>query len=126
VLGEIGPEAVPALLPQLDDPGEYTRTRAARALGRIGPAARDAVPALRKRLANEWNRVRLWAAYALIRITGDPKPYLPVLLELWDEGAGWAAYAYQWRFDVRRRPAYRVGCRRLSGERLEPRRGAGM
>ena len=100
VLGEIGPEAVPALLAQFGDESEYRRADAARALGRIGPAARDAIPALKKRLNNEWNRVRVWAAFALIRITGDPKPYVPVLFELWNEGAGWAAYAYQWRLDI--------------------------
>jgi HEAT repeat protein len=100
VLGEIGPEAAPTLLAQLGDESEHTRASAARALGRIGPAARDAIPALKKRLSNEWNKVRVWAAFALIRITGDPNPYMPVLVELWNEGAGWAAYPYQWQLDV--------------------------
>jgi HEAT repeat protein len=81
VLGEIGPEGVPALLTQLGKSSEYTRAHAAQALGRIGLAAKDAVPALRKRLSGERTNVRVWAAYALIRITGNSKEYMPVILD---------------------------------------------
>jgi len=85
-LGQIGPEAqaaVPQLQAFLGHASEYPRANAARALGGIGPKAESAVPALKKLLQDDRQAVRVWAAYALARVTGDNKPYVAVLVELW-------------------------------------------
>jgi HEAT repeat protein len=49
-LGAMGPEAVPALIKALKDEDSVVRGYAARALGEIGPAAKDAIPALARGL----------------------------------------------------------------------------
>ena len=88
VLGRIGPDAkaaVPLLLVQLEKSSEYNRARAARALGGIGPEARAAIPALKKHLDDEKKMVRVWAAFALARITGESKPNVALLIDLWNE-----------------------------------------
>ncbi|MFE5734175.1 PBS lyase [Streptomyces sp. NPDC056528] len=61
------------------------RCAAARVLGEIGPAAAPAAPALRPALASRdpWMRVR--AAAALWRTTGETAETLPVLLAVWEE-----------------------------------------
>ncbi len=59
---------VQALIEDLKDPKSYVRTRAAQALGRIGP---DAVPALIEALKDLEPRVRYGAAQALGRIGPD-------------------------------------------------------
>jgi HEAT repeat protein len=87
-LGEIGPEArtaVPNLIIQLRKSSESNRAHAAEALGRIGPGARAAVPELEKRLKDVRLRVRIWAAFALIRITGDSKRRMSLLISLWSK-----------------------------------------
>jgi len=86
-LVEIGPgarEAVPDLIGLLGRRSHLVRELAAEALGRIGPAARAALPALVKALDDEGYRydrdgVRVRAAVALWRITGEPERALPVL-----------------------------------------------
>jgi HEAT repeat protein len=47
------------------DPDRQVRINAARALGLMGPVARDAVPALRTGLRDENERIRAVAAEAL-------------------------------------------------------------
>jgi HEAT repeat protein len=54
----------------------------ARVLGRIGPAAAEAVPVLTEMLDNPSPEVRIEAATALWRITGDPGRAIPVLAEI--------------------------------------------
>jgi HEAT repeat protein len=80
-VGTAAPEAVPRLMTLLLDPdGQYARPAAAEALGRVGPPAADAVPRLKDALHDCQLRVRVWAAFALIRITGESKPYLPLII----------------------------------------------
>jgi HEAT repeat protein len=61
---------------------------AARALGGIGPDAKEAVPALKKLLQEQEKQNRVWGAYALARVTGDTKTYVAQVLELWDSDGG--------------------------------------
>jgi hypothetical protein len=68
---ELGPAGVSALGEALsNDERWYVRQQAARALGGIGPAAKDAVPALTDRLKDEHQHVREAAAEALKKIRG--------------------------------------------------------
>ncbi|MHC4200300.1 MAG: HEAT repeat domain-containing protein, partial [Planctomycetota bacterium] len=57
-----GPAAVPTLLEALKDKESRVRKRAARALGRFGPAAKAAVPTLLEALKDKESRVRTSAA----------------------------------------------------------------
>jgi HEAT repeat protein len=61
---------VPLLRDALRDPDPELRWRAAEALGRIGPGARDAVPDLTAALKDPDEAVRRWAAWALGRVEG--------------------------------------------------------
>ncbi|MFJ4869486.1 HEAT repeat domain-containing protein [Streptomyces sp. NPDC088757] len=61
------------------------RCAAARVLGEIGPAAAPAAPALRPALASRDPWVRVRAAAALWRVTGETEEALPVLLAAWEE-----------------------------------------
>ncbi|MFE0774434.1 HEAT repeat domain-containing protein [Streptomyces sp. NPDC058861] len=61
------------------------RCAAAQALGEIGPAAAAAAPALRPALASRDPWVRVRAAAALWRVTGETEEALPVLLAAWEE-----------------------------------------
>jgi len=54
----------------LRDPYEGARNNACIALGRIGPAAREALPALREALNNPSRDVRQFAAAAVRSIEG--------------------------------------------------------
>jgi hypothetical protein len=119
-LGRIGPEArsaVPRLMAQLtksDD--QFFCADAARALGRIGPDARAAVPELEKRLADVSLRVRLWGAFALIRITGESKGRLPVLLDLWNSDEDLALAEAFAELGAKARPARDMLLRALEDE----------
>ncbi|MHC4599591.1 MAG: HEAT repeat domain-containing protein [Planctomycetota bacterium] len=72
-LGRIGDrKAVPALLAVLKKGGWRCRPEAARALGRIGDPS--ALPALRKALVEKGgdpDSLRIWAAFAMAKISGD-------------------------------------------------------
>ncbi|MFI9118157.1 PBS lyase [Streptomyces bikiniensis] len=61
------------------------RCAAAQVLGEIGPAAVAAAPALRPALASRDLWVRVRAAAALWRVTGETEATLPVLLAAWEE-----------------------------------------
>ena len=63
----------------------YYRSRVARALGKAGPKAREAVPILEKLHDDEDMNVRVWSAFALARITGDSKPQIARLVEMWKD-----------------------------------------
>jgi HEAT repeat protein len=67
---EIAAQALPQLLQRLGNSDSVTRQQAAEALGRLGPAARDAVDALEQTLNDANEGVRLAAAEALNRIRG--------------------------------------------------------
>jgi HEAT repeat protein len=77
-LGQIGPEAapaVPALVKTLAHSDDVLRRQAAAALGRIGPAAREALPALRKARQDEARIVRESATEAIPLIEAQtPSP----------------------------------------------------
>ncbi|MEV7672638.1 HEAT repeat domain-containing protein [Streptomyces sp. NPDC088752] len=79
-------EVLPALERWLR-PGlpDADRCAAARVLGEIGPAAASAAPALRPALASRDPWVRVRAAAALWRVTGEAEEVLPVLLAAWEE-----------------------------------------
>ena len=84
-LGELdAAEAVGDIASALDDDRTHTRILAARALGRIGPAASDAVPALAALLEDDDDQVRAPAATALGRIGDAAAPTVPALAVLWD------------------------------------------
>jgi HEAT repeat protein len=91
-LGNIGPDArdaVPSLIPLLNDPemGRQPGTRifvqpaAARALGKIGPDANAAIPALKILLGDTDAYKRREAAIAIWRINSDVTNTLPLLVE---------------------------------------------
>jgi HEAT repeat protein len=85
-LARIGPDAkaaVPLLVNQLSAQSSYDRTRAAKALGVFGPIAKDAVPKLRELLEDPEDAVRVWASFALARITGDYEPNIETILSYW-------------------------------------------
>jgi HEAT repeat protein len=74
MLGGFGPHsalAVPALIRALDDRDVSVRLAAARALGLIGTAARDALPALAGRATDPDDRVRRSAKAASHAIRGE-------------------------------------------------------
>ena len=81
-LGRIGPRAVPAILPLLNDPNPQTRIAAAKVIGRIGPPAADAVPALTQLLEDEDEDVQRAAAFALGEIGPAAESAVPALLEM--------------------------------------------
>lgn len=62
-----------------EPPSPWVRARAARALGRIGPAAQEALPTLRAVSREKEMLPRLAAAEALWRVEGNPTAALPVL-----------------------------------------------
>lgn len=74
-LGDLAPqdrEAIQALVAMLDDPDDYVVIKAARALGKIGPAAYEGLPALRKLAITNTEALSGTAALAVDRI--DPVP----------------------------------------------------
>ena len=79
-----GPAATPEqkkvreLIVKLMDPDARTRKDAARALGRMGPAAEEAVPSLRKAIGDE-PLVAIWAQYAIAEITDTDEPYVSAI-----------------------------------------------
>lgn len=79
-LSRIGPAAVPALRAALRDGDPHTRTYAAEALGKIGPAARDAAADLADRLADKGSSSATYAAIALQRIGPAAEPAIPSLV----------------------------------------------
>ncbi|MFF5449977.1 HEAT repeat domain-containing protein [Streptomyces sp. NPDC012950] len=85
-VGEDPAEVLPVLERWLR-PGlpDADRCAAARALGEIGPAAAASAPALRPALASRDLWVRVRAAAALWRVTGETEEALPVLLAAWEE-----------------------------------------
>ena len=81
--------AVPALVTALRDTSRYVRDGAVEALGRIGPAAREASPALMRMLGEEkWGRSRVAVAEALWKITRDADSVLPTLVRLLESKDG--------------------------------------
>jgi HEAT repeat protein len=85
-LGDLGPEAspaVPALIEALKDSDRFVRRAAAWTLGRIGPAAAPAVPALTEALHDQDRAARFKVAEALGRI-GDPAA-VPALTKAFEE-----------------------------------------
>lgn len=93
ILGEIGPAAkaaVPALTKALKDkrwPQRFIRRDAARALGQIGPEAKACVSSLYEALEDKWVYVRIWAHYALAKITGNFHKHVLALIELLQDEA---------------------------------------
>ncbi|HVK16173.1 MAG TPA: HEAT repeat domain-containing protein [Fimbriiglobus sp.] len=88
-LGLIGPTAIPDLLEEMKKKEKPLRWRAAIALGRIGPAAKDAVPALVAALKeDEESMVRSAAASSLGQLGATAKDVVPeVVKALRDESS---------------------------------------
>ncbi|MDP6636744.1 MAG: substrate-binding domain-containing protein [Phycisphaerae bacterium] len=59
-----------------------TRALAAEGLGIVGPRARSAELTMLAAVDEKAPILRVWAAWALWKTTGDPKPALPVMFEL--------------------------------------------
>lgn len=81
-LARIGPAAIPALIDALKDPNAEVRDRAAQALARMGPPARQAVPQLIAALQDPDWKVRRSAARALGQIGPDAEKAVPALIEI--------------------------------------------
>ncbi len=81
-LTQIGAAAVPALGKALKDPDQSVRLQAARVLGNLGPAAREALPDLVDALSGANGPVRALAARAVGRIGAPARPTVPHLLVL--------------------------------------------
>ena len=73
-LGEDAREAVPQLIHCLADPSKDVRANAARALGKIGPVAREAVTALAGLLDKGPHKVHFEVAVAMLRMGAEVKP----------------------------------------------------
>lgn len=85
VLGEMGPDAEPAveaLVELIDAPSRQTQREALLALAKIGPAAEVAVPALIKALEQHESTCRYGTVYALGQIGSAAEPAKPALLKL--------------------------------------------
>ncbi|MFE7777859.1 HEAT repeat domain-containing protein [Streptomyces sp. NPDC057445] len=76
---------LPVLRKLLGADGPDERRAAAAALGFLGPRASVAAPALRELLTCRERWLRMDAATALWRVTGDPRDALPVLITAWEE-----------------------------------------
>lgn len=86
-LGEIGPEAIPAvphLITALHNDDREVRAIVAEALGQIGPDAIAAVPALTEAFDDRERYVALKAAEAVWRITGNAQTVIPLLQQMRD------------------------------------------
>lgn len=81
-LGQIGEPAVPALSSALTDPDPMVRVEACRALGYMGPKAKDAVLALTQALNDPQEAVQIEAAKALGEIGDASAPAVPRLMEM--------------------------------------------
>jgi HEAT repeat protein len=83
-LGRIGAAAVPDLVRALGDPDPGVRLRAAEALARIGPDAKEAVPELIRLLSDEREHVetRKAAAWALGQIGPPASGAVPELMRI--------------------------------------------
>jgi HEAT repeat protein len=71
ILGEIGPQAEPAVgaaTTALADPDRNVALTAGYCLGKIGPPAKAAIPELRKMLASKDKVVRLTGLWALLQV----------------------------------------------------------
>jgi HEAT repeat protein len=69
-MGEAARPAVPSLAAALTDGNAHVRAYAARALGRLGPDARETIRALEIATRDEDDRVRREAARALESVRG--------------------------------------------------------
>ncbi|MBI2947293.1 MAG: HEAT repeat domain-containing protein [Verrucomicrobia bacterium] len=76
-LGRIGPAAIPSLLKALDDEKTSVRSGAAKALGFMGPAAKETAPHLVGKLNDPESEVRQQGAEALSQIG---PPAIPLLI----------------------------------------------
>lgn len=81
-LARIGTAAVPALIDALHDPNPDVRSRAAGAIARMGPPAKEAVPNLIVALADPDWKVRRSAARALGQIGAGAAEAVPALIDV--------------------------------------------
>jgi HEAT repeat protein len=87
-------DQIAALIQGLKDPSAAVRSRSARALGQIGPEAKEAAPALIQALKEQDEGVRYWATRALGQIGRGAVPELIQALKDQDEEVRyWAALA---------------------------------
>ncbi len=84
-LGNIGKDAVPALLPLLKGKDSELRKWAAVALSGIGPEGKEAIPGLIECLEDEDANLRSWAAGALGQMAPESKAAIPALIKLLDK-----------------------------------------
>jgi len=84
-LGNIGKDAVPALLPLLKGKDSELRKWAAVALSGIGPEGKEAIPGLIECLEDEDANLRSWAAGALGQMAPKSKAAIPALIKLLDK-----------------------------------------
>lgn len=87
-LTKLEAKAVPALVKALDDDKYASRDLALEALGRIGPAAKEALPAIEKRLATDDVPAFCCLVEVKWRIDGDTKYAIEQMTPLLDTKAG--------------------------------------
>jgi HEAT repeat protein len=91
-LGEIGPEAapaIPAVVEACNTANEHERFSAMMALGGIGPSARVALPTILKATKDPFWGVRGVALESLIKINADPDVVIPLLISALRDKQGW-------------------------------------
>ena len=81
-------EALKTLIDCVTSRNANNRQQACQYLGTLGKSARDAAPALRKTLRNSTPPIRVPAAAALWKITGETETTVPVLLETLKSSSG--------------------------------------
>lgn len=81
-LAQLGPQTTDLFTQLLGDSDATTRSRAADALRRLGPAARSSLPALRVALTDEATAVRIGAAEAIWSVSGEVPLPLDAAAEL--------------------------------------------
>src|SRR5262249_60209470 len=79
------PRVLPVLTEVLREPDYASGPAVLRALARIGPAAKETVPWVADAVKHSQPAIRVEAALALWRITGQTERTLPVLLDAFDE-----------------------------------------
>jgi len=81
-LGPFASEATPAITAVLSDESPGVVSEALSVLKAIGPEARSSMPAIQPFLANGDSTIRMLAAAASARITGNPEIAIPTLVDV--------------------------------------------
>jgi hypothetical protein len=87
ILDGVGEDALPVVLPLLSSGDPTNRALALIFIGNRGPDALPLIPKVQTFLDDKSPYPRLAAADALIKLHSDPRPLIPVLVQLFREGS---------------------------------------